>query len=129
MNLHILLKEWLVETMGFKEHQIEMRGVHIARRREIVVYIGGATQRLHFVFDAGPEPDRPFMVDCCLLSGGMSSPLNSESIIETLCPYIDLRDPESLNILEDKVWRYARDYRGPRKQQVDIDGVQGEDSS
>jgi hypothetical protein len=125
MNLHTLLRDWLIETMGFREHQIEMRGVHVSRRKEIMVYIGGAVQRLHFTFD---EPHEPFKVDCCLLSGGMSSPINSESIIKTLCPYVDLRDPESLNILEDKIWRHARDYRGSRREQV-LDGVQGKHES
>lgn len=89
MSLAILLKEYLISECGFQEWQIQVRF-----SKEVIVYLSG--RKLHFTLQND-------VVDCCLMFGGMSTPNNQQYIIDTLFSNLDLKDPQSFEVIWGKM--------------------------
>lgn len=87
-----LIRQLCIE-MGFKEYLIELRWGN-----EVIVYLDG--KKLHFICDE-------YLVNCTLMRGGMVTPNNSENIICIVFPNVDIRNPQSLIEIKNKLAPYV----------------------
>lgn len=110
MNVANLLHEFLVGTMGYHDWQVSKpkfrkgntwwSGTNVNTlvrtnpdSHTITVYTNH--MKLHFVIEE-------FMIDCCLMNGGMSTPVTPQNIVKCLCK-VDVRDPGSFDKIKDKI--------------------------
>lgn len=81
INVVCLLKDFLIHECGFKPHCVSASTM----RGRITVYLSSV--KLYFVITG-------LWVGCVLING---------HVLRTIFPRINLEDPESLNIIRDKV--------------------------
>ena len=114
MNIAELFEDWLITECGFSKHQVGTSGT--ATWRIVIVYLGST--KLHFIVE------RRFFIDCCLMNGGMSTPTTVDNVIKVLFSWVDLRDPESLNIIGRKIQGYCNGNN--RRSRESVSGLSGQ---
>lgn len=108
MNNAELFRFWLIDEVGFRADQVEVRGSRSPDgAREIFVHF--VDKKLHFIVDK-------HKIDCALARGphgphGQSwgSRFDIEYIVCMVHHWVDLRDPESFDIIGGSIRRICED--------------------
>jgi len=104
MKTHELLAEFLID-FGFPEHSMIVRNsFHLKDSSEIRVFLPGSG-KISIIVGLRAEE---YKFDCAIINGDKYTPWNEEYVTHWIHRSLDIRSPDSLDILSEKLKEFFK---------------------